>query len=92
MCQRRRSPGDRFGPQRIRRDAAVDHGRAGLPRSTAANRPIADTELVAWLTPGFHHVPRPGDRPIMPVAWHSFEIRPGGFCARNSAIDLPRQP
>jgi len=64
----------------------------GLPKWTAANRPIANTDLVAWLTMGFHHVPRPEDWPIMPVAWHSFEIRPVGFFARNPALDLPRQP
>ena len=64
----------------------------GLPRWTSANRPIANTDVVAWLTLGFHHVPRPEDWPIMPVAWHSFEIRPVGFFARNPAIDLPRTP
>jgi primary-amine oxidase len=64
----------------------------GLPRWTAANRSIANTDLVAWLTMGFHHVPRPEDWPIMPVAWHSFEIRPVGFFPRNPAIDLPRTP
>jgi primary-amine oxidase len=64
----------------------------GLPKWTAANRPISNTDLVAWLTMGFHHVPRPEDWPIMPVAWHSFEIRPVGFFSRNPAIDLPRTP
>jgi primary-amine oxidase len=38
---------------------------------------------------GFHHVPRPEDWPLMPVARHSFEIRPVGFFSRNPAIDLP---
>jgi primary-amine oxidase len=64
----------------------------GLPKWTAANRPVANTDVVAWLTMGFHHVPRPEDWPIMPVAWHSFEIRPVGFFARNPSIDLPRTP
>jgi primary-amine oxidase len=64
----------------------------GLPKWTAANRAIANTDLVAWLTLGFHHVPRPEDWPIMPVAWHSFEIRPVGFFKRNPAIDLPPIP
>ncbi len=64
----------------------------GLPKWTSANRPIANTDVVAWLTLGFHHVPRPEDWPIMPVAWHSFELRPVGFFARNPAIDLPRTP
>jgi primary-amine oxidase len=64
----------------------------GLPKWTGANRPIANTDVVAWLTMGFHHVPRPEDWPLMPVAKHSFEIRPVGFFSRNPAIDLPKSP
>ena len=64
----------------------------GLPKWTSANRSVTNTDVVAWLTMGFHHVPRPEDWPIMPVSWHSFEIRPVGFFARNPAIDLPRIP
>lgn len=63
----------------------------GLVKWTAANRPIANTDLVAWLTLGFHHVPKPEDWPVMPVAWHSFAIRPVGFFARNPSLDLPRK-
>jgi primary-amine oxidase len=47
---------------------------------------------VAWFTLGFHHVPRPEDWPLMPVARHSIEIRPVGFFTRNPAIDLRKQP
>ncbi len=64
----------------------------GLARWTSANRPVADTDVVVWYTLGFHHVPRPEDWPVMPVAWHGLEIRPVGFFARNPAIDLPRTP
>lgn len=64
----------------------------GLPTWTAANRPVANTDVVAWLTMGFHHVPRPEDWPVMPVVWHSFEIRPVSFFSRNPSIDLPPQP
>lgn len=64
----------------------------GLPKWTAANRPIANTDLVVWLTLGFHHVPRPEDWPVMPAVWHSIELRPVGFFARNPAIDLPKTP
>jgi primary-amine oxidase len=39
---------------------------------------------------GFHHIPRPEDWPLMPVAKHSMEIRPVGFFARNPAMDLPK--
>lgn len=62
----------------------------GLPAFTADNESIVNKDLVAWVTMGFHHVPRPEDWPLMPVAKHSFEIRPVGFFARNPAIDLPR--
>jgi primary-amine oxidase len=64
----------------------------GLPKWTAANRAITNTDVVAWLTMGFHHVPRPEDWPLMPVAKHSFEIRPVGFFSRNPSIDLPKVP
>ncbi|MBY0489553.1 MAG: hypothetical protein K2R93_06900 [Gemmatimonadaceae bacterium] len=63
---------------------------AGLPKWTSANRPIANTDVVTWLTLGFHHVPRPEDWPVMPVAWHGFAIRPVGFFNRNPSADLPR--
>ena len=71
---------------------SVSTAGAGLPAWTAANRSIANTDVVAWLTLGFHHIPRPEDYPVMPVAWHSFEIRPVGFFKRNPSIDLPKGP
>jgi primary-amine oxidase len=67
-------------------------GGDGLPKWTAANRPIENTDLVAWVTLGFHHVPRVEDWPVMPVAWHGFAIRANGFFARNPALDLPKTP
>lgn len=63
----------------------------GLPEWTAANRAIANTDIVAWYTFGFHHVPRPEDWPIMPMEVHGFELKPVGFFSHNPAIDLPRQ-
>jgi primary-amine oxidase len=63
----------------------------GLPKWTAANRPIANTDVVTWVSLGFHHVPRPEDWPVMPVAWHSFSIKPVGFFNRSPAIDIPRR-
>jgi primary-amine oxidase len=37
-----------------------------------------------------HHVPRAEDWPVMPTAWHEFEIQPFDFFARNPALDLPK--
>ena len=71
---------------------SVSTAGAGLPAWTAANRPVANTDVVAWLTMGFHHIPRPEDFPVMPVAWHSFELRPVGFFKKNPSLDLPKGP
>ncbi len=62
---------------------------AGLPEWTRANRQIENTDIVLWYTVGFHHVVRPEDWPVMPTAWHEFELRPFGFFKRNPAMNLP---
>ena len=64
----------------------------GLPAWTRANRPIANTDIVAWYTLGIHHIPRAEDWPVMPTTWHSFTIRPFDFFERNPTLTLPSTP
>jgi primary-amine oxidase len=63
-------------------------GGAGLPAWTAADRPVADTDLVLWHTVGVTHFSRPEDFPVMPVEYVGFTLKPLGFFDRNPAIDL----
>jgi primary-amine oxidase len=64
----------------------------GLPAWTAADRSIMDTDIVLWYTMGMYHVVRAEDWPVMPVVWHSFELRPFDFFDGNPALRLPRTP
>ena len=61
----------------------------GLPRWTAANRSIENTEVVVWYVFGHNHVPRLEDWPVMPVASIGFQLKPDGFFHRNPALDVP---
>ena len=65
---------------------------AGLPRWTAQNRPIENTDVVLWYVFGIHHITRPEDWPVMPVDTVSFWLKPFGFFDRNPALDLPPAP
>ncbi len=67
-------------------------GTDGLAVWTQANRPIENTDIVAWYTLGFHHMPRAEDWPVMPVMWHDFVIRPFDFFPRNPVLTLPHTP
>jgi primary-amine oxidase len=78
------------------RYAAGDHPTLstpgqGLPAWTGANRQVERTDVVLWHTIGMHHVVRAEDWPVMPVVWHSFELRPFDFFDGNPALDLPRR-
>jgi primary-amine oxidase len=64
----------------------------GLPAWTAADRPIADTDVVLWYVFGIHHVTRPEEWPVMPVDATSFWLKPVGFFDRNPALDVPPTP
>ncbi|MEC8821919.1 MAG: hypothetical protein VYA08_13575, partial [Pseudomonadota bacterium] len=56
---------------------------------TKDNRSIKDTDIVLWHTISMHHLVRAEDWPVMPVLWHSFELRPFDFFNGNPAMDLP---
>jgi primary-amine oxidase len=64
-------------------------GGDGLPRWTAKDRPLVDTDVVVWHTFGVTHIPRPEDWPVMPVEYAGFSLVPVGFFDRNPALDLP---
>jgi primary-amine oxidase len=65
-------------------------GGQGLPEWTAADRPVADTDVVVWYSFGAHHVARPEDWPVMPVTHIGFKLKPSGFFDGNPALDMPR--
>src|SRR5262245_28457454 len=64
-------------------------GCDGLPRWTAADRSITETDVVLWYTFGVTHFVRPEDWPVMPVEYTGFLLSPFGFFDRNPALDLP---
>jgi primary-amine oxidase len=79
------------------RRPAGDHpnqhaGGDGLPRWTAADRSLVDTDVVVWHTFGVTHVPRPEDWPVMPVEYAGFLLTPSGFFDANPALDVPPPP
>ncbi len=67
-------------------------GGAGLPEYVAQDRPIENTDIVVWYTFGHHHVARPEDWPVMPVATIGFTLKPSGFFDRSPALDVPPPP
>jgi len=67
-------------------------GEDSLPQWVKQNRNIMNTDIVAWYTMGFHHVPRPEDWPQMPIMWHTFTLLPYGFLSKNPTMDLPVVP
>jgi primary-amine oxidase len=64
-------------------------GGDGLPRYVQRDRPLENTDVVVWYTFGAHHVPRPEDWPVMPVARVGFHLKPIGFFDGNPALDVP---
>jgi primary-amine oxidase len=64
-------------------------GGAGLPSYVQDDAPLENADVVLWYTFGAHHVVRPEDWPVMPVASIGFALRPVGFFDRNPALDVP---
>ncbi|MCY3692813.1 MAG: tyramine oxidase, partial [Chloroflexi bacterium] len=64
-------------------------GGAGLPEYTKHDRNVENTDMVLWYTLGYHHVPRPEDWPISPVAYCGFSLKPVGFFDTNPVLDVP---
>ena len=63
---------------------------AGLPRWIADDESLVNQDVVVWYTLGITHIPRPEEWPIMSAAHVGFRLIPGGFFARNPALDVPR--
>jgi primary-amine oxidase len=63
-------------------------GGDGLPRWTAADRSLVETDVVLWYTFGITHFVRPEDFPVMPVEYTGFLLSPVGFFDRNPALDV----
>jgi primary-amine oxidase len=64
-------------------------GGDGLPAYQEGDRRLENADLVVWYTFAAHHVPRPEDWPIMPVAYAGFHLKPQGFFDGNPALDVP---
>jgi primary-amine oxidase len=67
-------------------------GGDGLPRWTAADRNLVETDVVVWHTFGVTHIVRPEEWPVMPVERTGFSLIPVGFFDGNPALDLPPGP
>jgi primary-amine oxidase len=80
------SPDEKFAAGDFPNQSSADHG---LIEWTAANRPIANTDIVLWYTFGHTHFPRPEDYPVMPTAYIGFLLKPNGFFDENPANDVP---
>ena len=65
-------------------------GGDGLPHWVANNETLVKQDVVVWYTLGITHIPRPEEWPVMPVTHVGFKMIPGGFFARNPALDVPR--
>ncbi|ROO26507.1 tyramine oxidase [Salinisphaera orenii MK-B5] len=61
----------------------------GLTACARRQRNLDDTDIVLWHTVGHHHIPRPEDWPVMPVAHAGFTLRASGFFDSNPTMNVP---
>lgn len=81
-------PRELFGADDYPNQSTPDQG---LPAWTEANRYIVNRDLVLWYSIGMHHAPSAEEWPVMPVVWHSFELKPYNFFDENPALDLRKR-
>ena len=71
--------------------AMQSDGSDTLGKWVQKDRPIVNSDIVAWYTVGFHHVPRAEDWPMMPTHWGEFSIFPYNFFDFNPSISIAPQ-
>ena len=64
-------------------------GSDSLPSWTKAKRSVDNTDIVVWVTLGFHHVPHMEDWPVMPTMWKGMMLAPFNFFDHNPGITIP---
>ena len=64
-------------------------GEDGLPAYVQQNRPLENTDIVAWYTFCSNHVVRRENWPVMSVAKAGFSLLPFNFFDGNPALDVP---
>ena len=79
------SRAERFAGGRF---AMMSDGSDSLGAWTARDRPIANRDIVAWYTVGFHHITRMEDWPVMPTHWFGCTLMPHNFFATNPAMTI----
>lgn len=67
-------------------------GGDGLPKWTAADRSVENTDIVLWYTFAHTHVPRAEDWPVMPTSYIGFMLKPVNFFNENPSNDVPPAP
>jgi primary-amine oxidase len=61
----------------------------GLEAWAAADRPVADVDVVVWHVFGVQHAVRLEDFPVMPSEHVGFALKPDGFFDSSPCIDVP---